>query len=89
MSNHPLFYLIYYSVVINNDFFCCSKPYILRKRERKKEKLSVSFVEEEKFPYWHNSELVMDSVITQVLSNNVKVNAKVVYSNEVFNPTIP
>lgn len=51
--------------------------------ERKKK--SVNFAEEEKFPYYHLSELVMYSVITHVLSNNVKINTKAGYSKVVFN----
>lgn len=61
------------------------------KGEKEEEKKRISFAEEEKFPYCHNSELVivMYSVITHVLSNNVKVNSKAVYSKEVFSSRIP
>lgn len=68
------FFCVCYNIVITHDFLCCRKSHALREREReKKEKISMNFAEEKKkFPYYHHSELVMYSVITHVLSNNVK-----------------
>lgn len=77
MSKHCVlifFLCVCYNIVITHDFLCCRKSHALREREReKKEKISMNFAEEKKkFPYYHHSELVMYSVITHVLSNNVK-----------------